>query len=63
MNMRKLLFILGVTIILTSCEHTTNNYNCKCDDTYCQPQDSTLEAQGSDVSEEEVMVTEEEGGQ
>lgn len=63
MNMRKLLFILGVTIILTSCEHTTNNYNCKCDDTCCQPQDSTLEAQGSDVSEEEVMVTEEEGGQ
>ena len=61
MNMRKLLFILGVTIILTSCEHITYNYNCKCDGTCCQPQDSTLVVQGSDVSEEE-MVTEE-GGQ
>jgi hypothetical protein len=62
--MRKLLFILGATIILTSCEHTINNYNCKCDDTCCQPQDSTLEVQGSDVSEEQIEeVVTEEGGQ
>ena len=62
--MRKLFFIIGATFILSSCEHTTNNYTCKCDGTCCQPQDSTLVVQGQDVTEEptEEVVTEE-GGQ
>jgi len=59
--MRKLFFIIGAALVLSSCEHTINNYECKCDGTCCQPQDSTLEVQGQDVSEEptEEVVTEE----
>ena len=62
--MRKLLFIIGATLILSSCEHTVNNNTCKCDGTCCQPQDSTCVVQGQDVTEEptEEVVTEE-GGQ
>jgi hypothetical protein len=59
--MRKLFFIIGAALLLSSCEHTINNYECKCDGTCCQPQDSTLVVQGQDVSEEppEEVVTEE----
>ena len=62
--MRKLFFIIGAALVLSSCEHTINNYECKCDGTCCQPQDSTLEVQGQDVSEEQTEeVVMEEGGQ
>jgi hypothetical protein len=59
--MRKLFFIIGAALLLSSCEHTINNYECKCDGTCCQPQDSTLVVQGQDVSEvpTEEVVTEE----
>ena len=59
MSMRKLFYILGVSLILSSCSHTTNNYTCKCDGTCCQPQDSTIVEQGSDVTEEQTDVIEE----
>jgi len=62
--MRKLFFIIGAALLLSSCEHTTNNYECKCDGTCCQPQDSTCVAQGQDVPEEQTEeVVTEEGGQ
>jgi hypothetical protein len=57
--MRKLIFILGVSLIISSCTHTINNYECKCDGTSCQPQDSTMVVQGSDVTEEQTDVIEE----
>lgn len=61
--MRKLIFILGVSLVISSCTHTTNNYTCKCDGTCCQPQDSTMVVQGSDVTEEQTEFVTEEGGQ
>ena len=62
--MRKLIFILGISLIISSCTHTINNYECKCDGTCCQPQDSTCVVQGQDVPEEQTEeVVMEEGGQ
>jgi hypothetical protein len=57
--MRNLIFILGISLIISSCTHTINNYECKCDGTCCQPQDSTCVVQGSDVLEEQTDVIEE----
>ena len=64
MSMRQLFFIIGLGLMLSSCEHTINNYECKCNGTCCQPQDSTLVEQGLDSPEEQTeFITEEEGGQ
>ena len=57
--MRKLIFILGISLIISSCTHTINNNECKCDGTCCQPQDSIVVEQGSDVLEEQTDVIEE----
>jgi hypothetical protein len=57
--MKKLFFILGVSLIISSCTHTINNYECKCDGTCCQPQDTTIVEQGTTVFEEQTILTEE----
>ena len=62
--MKKLFFIIGLGLVLSSCEHTINNYECKCNGTCCQPQDSTTVEQGLDLPEEQqTEVVAEEGGQ
>lgn len=57
--MRKLFLILGVSLIVSSCTHTINNYECKCDGTCCQPQDTTVVEQGPTVFEEQAILMEE----
>ena len=52
-NMKKLFFIIGAALLLSSCEHTINNYECKCDGTCCQSKDSTT------VVDEGLIVPEE----
>ena len=59
MSMKKLIFILGIGLILSSCEHTINNYECKCSGTCCQAQDSTTVDEGLEpVVEQTEEVTE-----
>lgn len=61
--MRKLFLIIGLGLVLSSCESTTNNYECKCDGTCCQPQDSCIVEQGKTLPEEKTEVVNEEGEQ
>jgi hypothetical protein len=57
--MRKLFLIIGLGLVLSSCEHTTNTYECKCDGTCCQPQDTTCVVQGLTLPEEKTEAIEE----
>jgi hypothetical protein len=61
--MKKLFLIAGLGLMFLSCEHTINNYGCKCNGTCCQPQDSTMVEQGLDSLEEKTEVFTEEGEQ